>query len=50
MFLQKEFKDFGIDDFNHFNISEIVKGGSLGHGTPVFSDFDVDLVIYSRGK
>ena len=31
-------------------INEIIKAGSLGHGTPVFGDFDVDLVIYSSGK
>ena len=36
-------------DFKGFNVSEIVKGGSLGHGTVVFSGFDIDLVIYSRG-
>lgn len=30
-------------------INEIIKAGSLGHGTPVFGDFDVDLVIYSNG-
>ena len=37
-------------DFNGFNISEIIRGGSLGHGTTVFSSFDIDLVIYSRGN
>ena len=30
-------------------INEIIKAGSLGHGTAVFGDFDVDLVIYSDG-
>ena len=29
--------------------SEIVVGGSLGHGTIVPGNFDVDLVILSRG-
>ena len=32
-----------------FNISEIVEGGSMGHGTTVPNEFDIDLVIYSRG-
>ena len=27
-----------------------MKAGSLGHGTCVFSKYDVDLVVYSRGK
>ena len=31
-------------------INEIVKAGSMGHGTTVFGDFDVDLVIYSDGN
>lgn len=31
-----------------FNVSEIVKGGSLGHGTAVPGHYDIDLVIYSR--
>ena len=31
------------------NVSEVVKGGSLGHGTAVPDDFDADLVLYSRG-
>ena len=29
--------------------SEIIKGGSLGHGTAVPGHYDIDLVIYSRG-
>ena len=37
-------------EFTAFKINEIIKGGSLGHGTAVFGDFDVDLVIYSDGK
>ena len=32
------------------NISEIIKGGSLGHGTAVPNNFDLDLVVYSRGE
>ena len=36
--------------YNSFNISEIVEGGSMGHGTTVPNEFDIDLVIYSRGK
>ena len=32
------------------SVSEVVKAGSLGHGTAVQGNFDVDLVIYSRGK
>lgn len=33
-----------------FNVSEIVEGGSIGHGTTVPGEFDIDLIIYSRGK
>ena len=29
-------------------ISEVFKGGSLGKGTTVPGDFDVDLIIFSR--
>ena len=36
--------------YDSFNISEIVEGGSMGHGTTVPGEFDIDLVIYSRGK
>ena len=28
----------------------VLTAGSLGHGTGVFGNFDVDLVIYSDGK
>ena len=35
--------------FDKFNISEVIKGGSLGHGTAVPGHYDIDLVIYSRG-
>ena len=28
----------------------MIKGGSLGHGTAVPGDFDLDLVIYSSGE
>ena len=35
--------------FRDFNISEIHKAGSLGHGTAVPGHYDIDLVIYSRG-
>ena len=31
-------------------ISEVFKGGSIGKGTTVPGDFDVDLVIYTRCK
>ena len=37
-------------EFSAFKINEIIKGGSLDHGTAVFGDFDVDMVIYSDGK
>ena len=30
--------------------NEVVKGGSMGHGTTVPGHFDVDLVLYSRSK
>ena len=33
-----------------FNISEIVQGGSLGYGTAVPENHDIDLVLYSRGN
>ena len=35
--------------FKGFNISEIIKAGSLGHGTAVPGHYNIDLVIYSRG-
>ena len=38
------------DGFEGFNVSEIIKGGSLGHGTVVPQKYDIDLVVYSRGK
>lgn len=28
----------------------MVKAGSLGHGTTVPGDFDLDLVVYSQGE
>jgi len=31
-------------------VNEIVKSGSLGHGTAVPGDFDLDLVLYSQGE
>ena len=31
-------------------VSEIVKAGSMGHGTIVPGSFDIDLVLYSHGK
>jgi len=31
----------------HLIINEIFEGGSMGKGTTVLDDFDVDLVIYS---
>ena len=37
------------ENFEGFNISEIIKAGSMGHGTAVPGHFDIDLVIYSRG-
>ena len=30
-------------------VSEVVKGGSLGQGTAVPGEFDLDLIIYSTG-
>ena len=36
--------------FTEFNISEILKAGSMGHGTVVPGKYDIDLVMYSRGK
>lgn len=37
-------------DNQPISIGEVIKGGSLGHGTAVPGDFDLDLVIYSAGK
>jgi hypothetical protein len=34
--------------FTNFNISEIIKSGSMGHGTVVPDHYDIDLVLYSR--
>lgn len=34
--------------FKGFNISEIIKAGSLGQGTAVPGHYNIDLVIYSR--
>ena len=31
-------------------VNEIVKSGSLGHGTAVPGEFDLDLVLYSQGE
>ena len=31
-------------------VSEVVKAGSLGHGTAVPGDYDLDLVVYSDSK
>ena len=37
-------------NFRGFNISEVIKAGSLGDGTAVPGHYDLDLVIYSRGN
>ena len=42
------YQQFRFNDGSKIN--EIIKAGSMGHGTAVFGDFDVDLVIYSDGK
>ena len=42
--------NFHQKNFRGFNVSEIVEGGSLGHGTGIRGKFDIDLVIYSRGR
>ena len=31
-------------------VTEVIKGGSLGHGTVVEEDFDIDLVLYSESE
>ena len=41
---------FFQQNFSAFKIHNIIKAGSLGHGTAVFGNFDVDLVIYSDSK
>ena len=33
-----------------FTMSEIIKAGSLGHGTAVKGHYDLDMVIYSDSK
>ena len=47
---QGEIKYLEEEKETNFNVSEIVEGGSLGHGTAVLSKYDIDLVIYSRSK
>lgn len=47
---QTRFRRKYEDGSNCFNISEIVEGGSMGHGTTVPGEYDIDLVIYSRGN
>ena len=43
--LQEDFwKEVGIE------VTEVFKGGSMGHGTTVPGHFDIDLVLYSRSK
>ena len=32
------------------NPVEVIKGGSLGHGTAVPGDFDLDLIVYTNCK
>ena len=39
-----------LQSYTGITVSEVVKAGSLGHGTAVQGNFDVDLVLYSRGK
>ena len=34
----------------HFIVNEVIKGGSLGHGTVVPGHFDTDLVLYSQSE
>ena len=43
-YLQQHFKHH-----TGFDATEIIKAGSLGHGTVVPGEFDIDLVLYSRG-
>lgn len=31
-------------------VAEVVKAGSLGQGTAISGEFDIDLVLYSRGE
>ncbi len=41
-----------LSSYTHpkIRVSEIVKAGSMGHGTIVPGSFDIDLVLYSHGK
>ena len=34
---------------HRIRVTEVVKGGSLGQGTAVPGNFDLDLVLYSQG-
>ena len=50
LFLQKNFPRYVIgEETIGFNVSDIIKGGSLGHGTAVEGNYDLDLVLYSQG-
>ena len=31
-------------------VTEVFKGGSIGQGTTVPAQYDIDLVLYSRSK
>lgn len=31
-------------------VSEVIKAGSLGHGTAVPGHYDLDIVVYSESK
>ena len=35
---------------NKISVKEILKGGSLGQGTAVPGEFDLDLILYSQGE
>jgi hypothetical protein len=39
-----------LQEDERLQVSEIIKAGSLGSGTAIPGDYDLDLVIYSEGK
>ena len=39
-----------LESATGITVSEVVKSGSLEHGTAVQGNFDIDLVIHSKGK
>ena len=48
--LQENFPSYIVDERKiGFSVFDIIKAGSLGHGTSVEGNYDLDLVVYSSG-